>query len=66
MNQTENNVIKLLSELIRLKNVEDQYKKLKKSKSKSNKKYYQKHREKILKQNKEMRDLYKSVKQNSY
>ena len=66
MNQSEKNVVKLFSELIRLQKIENEYKKQKKLKSDRNKRYYKKHRDQILKRNKEMRDLYKSIKQNSF
>jgi hypothetical protein len=38
--------------------------KRKKNQSTRNKRYYQRHKDEILKKNKEMRDIYKLVKQN--
>jgi len=50
-----------LQDYSELKNRENKRKKLQ---SERNKRYYQRHKEKILKKNKEMRDIYKIVKQN--
>lgn len=57
---TKNQLIFFFSDYLRLKEYEKRKKKLQ---SERNKRYYQRHKEEILKKNKEMRDIYKIVKQ---
>jgi hypothetical protein len=57
---TKNQLIFFFSDYLRLKEYEKRKKKLQ---SDRNKRYYQRHKEEILKKNKEMRDIYKIVKQ---
>jgi len=59
--QFESVLTKILLDYSRLNKEE---KERKKKKSESNKRYYQKNRDDILRKNREMRQLYKAVKQN--
>ena len=53
-------LLKMISDYINLKKRENHRKKLQ---SNRNKRYYQRHKQEILKKNKEMRDVYKVFKQ---
>lgn len=59
-NDGEEQLIRLILEYSALKKRET---KRKKKKSEYNKRYYRKHRDDILRKNREMRNLYKAVKQ---